>query len=99
LPDQIYSSLCDGFLIFFILHWIKKYKQYDGFLMLSFFILYSISRFIVEFFRFYENSYKVFNLLTITQAILLGVILVSLVFMNILKKKSKTSVERRADSI
>jgi len=68
---------------------MKKYKKYDGFLFLSFLILYSIARFTIEFFRFYESNYKVFNLLTITQAILVGVILVSLVFMNILKKKSK----------
>jgi phosphatidylglycerol:prolipoprotein diacylglycerol transferase len=89
IPTQIYSSLCDGFLIFFILHWMKKYKKYDGFLFLNFLILYSISRFTIEFFRFYENNYKVFNLLTITQTILIGVVLVSLVFMNILKNKSK----------
>ena len=88
IPTQIYSSLY-GFLIFFILLWMKKYKKYDGFLMLSFFILYSISRFIVEFFRFYENNYKVFNLLTVTQTILLGVVLCSLVCMSILKKKKK----------
>jgi len=88
IPTQLYSSLY-GFLIFFILLWMKKYKKYDGFLMLSFFILFSISRFTIEFFRFYENNYKVFNLLTITQAILIGIILVSLVFMNILKKESK----------
>ena len=88
IPTQIFSSLY-GFLIFFILLWMKKYKKYDGFLLLSFFVLYSISRFTVEFFRFYENNYKVFNLLTISQTIVLGVILVSLVFMNILKKKSK----------
>jgi phosphatidylglycerol:prolipoprotein diacylglycerol transferase len=81
IPTQIYTSLYG--------------LKYDGFLMLSFFILYSISRFTVEFFRFYENSYKVFNLLTITQTILIGVVLVSLVFINILKKKSKISVERR----
>jgi len=87
-PTQIYTSLY-WFLIFFILHWMKKYKKYDGFLILSFFILYSISRFFVEYFRFYENNYKVFNLLTITQAILLLVVLASLVFMNILKKRSK----------
>lgn len=87
IPTQLYSSLY-GFLIFFILLWMKKYKKYDGFLILNFFIIYSISRFIVEFFRFYENNYKVFNLLTVTQIILIGVILVSLVFMNILKKKS-----------
>ncbi|HER24005.1 MAG TPA: prolipoprotein diacylglyceryl transferase [Candidatus Atribacteria bacterium] len=88
IPTQIYTSLY-GFLIFFILIRMKKHKKYDGFLMLSFFLLYSISRFTIEFFRFYENNYKVFNLLTITQAILIGVVLVSLVFMNILKKKSK----------
>jgi len=88
IPTQIYSSLY-GFLIFFIILWMKKYKKYDGFLFLSFLILYSISRFTIEFFRFYENNYKVFNLLTITQTILLGVVLVSLVFMNILKKRKK----------
>ena len=88
IPTQIYSSLY-SFLIFFILLWIKKYKKYDGFLFLSFLILYSISRFTVEFFRFYDNNIKVFGFLTITQTILIGIILVSLVFMNILKKKSK----------
>jgi len=95
IPTQLYSSLY-SFLIFFILLWMKKYKKYDGFIFLRFLILYSVSRFTIEFFRFYENNYKVFNLLTITQTILLGVVLVSLVFMNILKKKSITSVEHRA---
>jgi phosphatidylglycerol:prolipoprotein diacylglycerol transferase len=88
IPTQIYSSLYN-FLIFFILLWIKKYKKYDGFLFLNFLILYSISRFIIEFFRFHGDSYKVFNYFTVTQLILLGVVLTSLVFMNILKKKSK----------
>jgi len=96
IPTQIYSSLFDGFIIFFILHWMKKYKKYDGFLMLSFFILYSISRFNIEFFRFYENNFKVFNLLTTTQTILLGVVLVSLVSMNILKKKNKNSGQKNS---
>jgi len=87
IPTQLYSSLY-GFLIFFILLWIKKYKKYDGFLFLYFLILYSISRFTIEFFRFYEDNYKIFNYFTVTQTILIGVILVSLVFMNILKKKA-----------
>ena len=88
IPTQLYSSLY-AFLIFFVLLGIKKYKKYDGYLFLNFLVLYSISRFIIEFFRFYENNIKVFGFLTITQTILLGVVLVSLVFMNILKKKSK----------
>ncbi len=87
IPTQLYSSLY-GFLIFFVLLWMKKYKKYDGFIFLRFLIIYSVSRFTIEFFRFYENNYKVFNLLTVTQTILIGVILFSLVFMNILKKKS-----------
>ncbi len=87
IPTQLYSSLY-AFLIFFILLGIKKYKKYDGYLFLNFLVLYSISRFTIEFFRFYEDNYKMFNYFTVTQIILLGVVLVSLVFMNILKKKS-----------
>lgn len=88
IPTQIYTSLY-GFLIFFILLWMKKYKKYDGYLFWVFVILYSISRFTIEFFRFYEKKIMVFDFLTITQAILIGVILVSLVYMNILKKRNK----------
>ena len=88
IPTQLYSSLY-AFLIFFVLLGIKKYKKYDGYLFFNFLVLYSISRFVIEFFRFYENNIKVFGFLTITQTILIGVILVSLVLMNILKKKSK----------
>lgn len=95
IPTQLYSSLY-GFLIFFVLLWMKKYKKYDGFIFLRFLIIYSVSRFTIEFFRFYENNYKVFNLLTVTQTILIGVILFSLVFMNILKKKNKNSGQKNS---
>ena len=94
IPTQLYSSLY-AFLIFFILLGIRKYKKYDGYLFLNFLVLYSISRFIIEFFRFYGDNYKMFNYFTVTQIILLGVVLVSLVFMNILKKKSKNSITSR----
>ncbi len=91
IPTQLYSFLY-AFLIFFILLGIRKYKKYDGYLFLNFLVLYSISRFIIEFFRFYGENYKVFNYFTVTQTILLGVVLVSLVFMNILKKKKQKSI-------
>jgi phosphatidylglycerol:prolipoprotein diacylglycerol transferase len=90
IPTQLYSSLY-GFLIFFILLGIKKYKKYDGYLFLNFLILYSISRFTIEFFRFYIDNYKMFNYFTVTQIILIGVILASIVFMSILKKRKKDS--------
>ena len=87
IPTQLYSSLY-GFLIFFILLWMKKYKKYDGFLFLSFLILYSISRFTIEFFRFCESNFKVFNL-TVTQAICIIIAFGSLIYMSILKKRKQ----------
>ncbi len=87
IPTQLYSSLYD-FLIFFILLWIKKHKKYNGYVFLSFLILYSIFRFTIEFFRFSENN-KILNYLTITQIICLGIIFCSLIYMNILKKRKQ----------
>ncbi len=87
IPTQLYSSLY-GFLIFIILLGIKKYKKYDGYIFLVFLVLYSISRFIIEFFRFYENNFIIFNL-TVTQAICIVILFCSLIFMNILKKRKQ----------
>ena len=88
IPTQLYSSLY-GFSIFLILMWIKKYKKYDGFIFLNFLVLYSVSRFIIEFFRFYENNYKMFNYFTVTQAICIIIILCSLICMKVLKKRKQ----------
>jgi phosphatidylglycerol---prolipoprotein diacylglyceryl transferase len=87
IPTQLYSSLYN-LIIFFILLWVKKHKKYNGSVFLSFLILYSISRFIIEFFRFSENN-KIFNYFTIAQIICLVVIFSSLIYMNILKKKKQ----------
>ena len=86
-PTQIYSSLY-GFIIFFILLRIKRNEQYDGYIFLFFLVLYSVSRFINEFFRFYEHRIMVFNLFTITQVVCIAIFLFALFFMNVLKKKS-----------
>jgi len=88
IPTQLYSSLY-AFLIFLILLWVKKYKKYDGYLFLNFLVLYSISRFIIEFFRFFDNNYKVFNYLTVTQAVCIILAFGSLICMNILKKRKQ----------
>jgi len=88
IPTQLYSSLF-GFLLFFVLLRVKKFNKYDGYTFLSFLILYSIFRFIIEFFRFYESNYKILNLLTVTQVICFGVVVGSIVYMNILKKRKK----------
>jgi len=50
-PTQLYSSF-SVLLIFFILVLLYKHKKFDGFVFLWGVILYSLYRFIVEFFRF-----------------------------------------------
>jgi len=55
LPTQIFESLA-GFGIFFLLIFLERFKTFEGYtfwLMLSF---YSAWRFIVDFFRYYEES-------------------------------------------
>ncbi|HZK24814.1 MAG TPA: prolipoprotein diacylglyceryl transferase [Oscillospiraceae bacterium] len=49
-PTQLYAAAA-ACLIFFILRWRKKHTRFVGQLFLEFVLLYSIYRFIVEFFR------------------------------------------------
>ena len=82
-PTQLYSAL-GGFLIFFILTYMKKYKLSIGFIFFSFVFLYSINRFIIDFFRYYEKEMVLFTLknvgISVNQTICIGLFLFSLVF-------------------
>ncbi|MFA6472824.1 MAG: prolipoprotein diacylglyceryl transferase [Candidatus Latescibacterota bacterium] len=60
-PTQLYNSLV-GLMIFGLLLWLERYKKFDGFTALMFFMLYSIGRFTIDFFRYYEESMQVFSL-------------------------------------
>lgn len=55
IPTQLYSSLY-GLIIFVGLLILERWKRFDGYLLAWFFILYGISRTIVDFFRYYENT-------------------------------------------
>ena len=60
-PAQLYSSLY-GLIILVSLLLIEKIKKFDGLLLYCFLILYGISRFVVDIFRYYEDSMVIFNL-------------------------------------
>jgi phosphatidylglycerol:prolipoprotein diacylglycerol transferase len=49
-PTQIYESVA-CFLIFFVLLWIASRKRFHGQVVLAYVTLYSVARFIIEFFR------------------------------------------------
>ena len=54
-PTQLYSSLY-GLIIFTILMLLDRRKVFHGFLFGIFLVLYGISRFTVDFFRYYESQ-------------------------------------------
>jgi phosphatidylglycerol:prolipoprotein diacylglycerol transferase len=49
-PTQIYESVA-CLLIFVILLWIARHKRFQGEVVLAYVVLYSVARFVVEFFR------------------------------------------------
>ncbi|HEY8464119.1 MAG TPA: prolipoprotein diacylglyceryl transferase [Bacillota bacterium] len=64
-PTQIYSML--GSLILFAVLWrLRNHRQFPGFLFFSYVVLYSLMRFMVEFFR---EGPKIFPWLSLAQAV------------------------------
>ncbi len=79
-PTQLYSS-GSAFLIFIITQFLKKRKPYDGYLMFVTFLLYSIERFIIEFFRGDERGWVIKDYLSTSQFISLIVIGICVIFL------------------
>ncbi len=55
VPAQLYSSLY-GLIIFAALLIAERWKKFDGFLLALFLILYGMARFIIDIYRYYEDS-------------------------------------------
>jgi len=60
-PTQLYSSFY-GLVILVSLLIFERWKKFDGFLLYCFLILYGISRFTVDYFRYYEDSMVLFRI-------------------------------------
>lgn len=78
-PTQIYLSL-NALVIFFVLLWVQKRKRFDGQVLLTYGILYSIGRFIIEFYRGDDRGYAVPDMLSTSQFIGLFILGLSIVF-------------------
>ena len=74
-PSQLYNSFA-GLAIFALLLYLERYKRFDGFTALLFFMLYSLGRFTLDFTRYYETEMKVLGL-SQNQLLSLGVFIVS----------------------
>jgi len=90
-PTQLYSSLY-GLIIFLILILLNRKQRFDGMLMGTFFVLYGIARFTVDFFRYYESQMFIVDGLEFNQLVsltmFLGGVFILLYRGNILRRKT-----------
>lgn len=54
-PSQLYEMFFEGILMFFILQYMVKHTQKEGLVFWTFFILYGVARYLVEFIRLPDN--------------------------------------------
>ena len=67
-PTQIYMAVAN-LALFFILIWLQQHKRFHGMVFLSYIFLYSVFRFIIEFFRGDFRGDFIFSFLSISQGI------------------------------
>ncbi len=90
-PTQLYSSFY-GLVIFLALLVLEKKKGFDGYTFGFMLILYGIARFVVDFFRFYEDSAIVWHGFIDNQLISVVVIVGGLVLLFVQGRKSGNKV-------
>ena len=79
-PPQIYSVL-SNFILFFILMGIQKKKKFNGMVFLTYIMLYSLFRFIIEFFRGDFRGNFIFDSISMSQGIGLMVFFIALIIL------------------
>ena len=65
-PTQVYLSL-NAVFIFMFLMWLSKRKVFDGQILWSYGILYSIGRFVIEYFRGDDRGFPIEQVLSTSQ--------------------------------
>jgi phosphatidylglycerol:prolipoprotein diacylglycerol transferase len=85
-PTQLYESAGE-FLNFLILITLRRYKSFKGQLFITYLIIYSILRFVAEFFRGdMDRGFVIYNF-SVSQGISILILLVAIVGFYILRKK------------
>lgn len=85
IPAQLYESFA-CLIIFFILLFAEKHKAFDGFLFWLFILLYSVFRFTIERFRYYDTNF-IFGVFTVSQIISVVLFVFSAAIILVRRKK------------
>ncbi|MCF6173386.1 MAG: prolipoprotein diacylglyceryl transferase [Campylobacteraceae bacterium] len=90
-PSQLYEAFLEGFVVFAILYFYRNKKRFDGELIALYGVLYSVARFIAEFYRQpdYQMGFIVDGWMTMGQVLSLIMALVSAMLYLYLSKKVK----------
>lgn len=95
-PSQLYEAFLEGFLVFLIVFVYRKYKKYDGELIVVYGIFYSLGRFFAEFFREPDaNMGFIYGFLTTGQLLSLAIIGLGIVLYMYIISKNKTLNRRK----
>ncbi len=79
-PTQIYMVFAN-LVLFFILVFLQRRKRFHGMIFLSYIILYSVFRFIIEFFRGDFRGDFFFDFLSVSQGIGILAVLIAVIVM------------------
>lgn len=85
-PSQIYEMLFEGIILFFILNKIHKKKKKKGIISGSFLIIYSIFRFLIEFFREPDPQLGLFYKISMGQILSIPMFIVGIIIINLANK-------------
>jgi phosphatidylglycerol:prolipoprotein diacylglycerol transferase len=85
-PTQLYSSFY-GLVMFAALILVERKRSFDGFVFALLCILYGVARFVVDFFRYYEDSAMLTGSITVNQGISIAVALLGVLLLVVLPRK------------
>jgi len=90
-PSQLYEAFLEGVVIFIVMFLLRKYKSFDGQLALIYAALYSIMRFVAEFWRQpdIQLGFVAWDWLTQGQLLSLVMFIASIFTYNILQRRFK----------
>jgi len=94
-PTQLYASLY-GLIILTVIILLDRKTRFDGFLMSVFFMMYGVSRFTIDFFRFYSTNDKFLLLgsyFTFNQLISFLMFITGLILFIVFSRKQKPGKE------
>lgn len=93
-PTQLYEALAELGIFIFLISW-QRHKRFEGQLFWLYLLLYSVTRFIIEFFRGDEIRGFIYNGFSTAQGISVVLFLIAIIFIISYRRKNHEKEVRR----